>query len=467
MHYNPINPILDSDSYKLSHAALYPPEVEHVYSYAESRGGRYEEVMFFGIQPFIRKMIENPIDILDIREAMEFAAQHGEPFNRDGWLDILDRFDGFLPLRIKAVAEGTVMPTRNVMVTVENTDPKHAWLTSYIETALLRQVWYGSTVATRIFHMKRRIKEAFEQTADDMSGLPFALLDFSSRGCSSYQANEIGGAAYLAHFLGSDSVPAVRFVNNYYGAEGGMSGFSVPASEHSVTTSWGRDRSLERKRAYINAVPPGSIISDVLDTWDCFEEAQQWVSLKDDLTAKNLTLVGRPDSGEISDVLPELIRIFAEGFGVTRNSKTYDVINGAKLLWGDGINERSHMLPFDIARKMNISAQSIMTGSGGGLMQADIDRDTCKFAFKASAVKRKGSDEWEGIRKQPITDPGKLSKAGRLALLNLDEGYRTVTALEINGEGDPLDHLHTVYENGEITHTDTIGGIRKRIDAQL
>lgn len=460
------NPILDTDSYKISHHLLYPPELEHVFSYAEARGGRYPSTLFFGLQPFVKRLVENPIRHAHIEEAADFAAAHGEPFNAKGWYHILDRHDGFLPLEINAVPEGLVVPTRNVLCTVENTDPDTPWLTSYVETALLRQVWYAVTVATRIFNMKKRLKKVFEATADDLSALPFALLDFSSRGCSGLDANMVGGAAYLSMFLGSDSVPAVRYVNHYYGAEGGMSGFSIPASEHSVTTSWGPgQRELARMEAFIAAAPEGAVISDVVDTWNCFEATRLWTILRHQLEARRQTIVIRPDSGDIETVVPELLRIMAKGFGTTKNRKGFDVLNGSKLLWGDGINEETHMLPFQKAWDMGISAASITTGSGGGLMQNDINRDTCKFAFKASGIKDTIYG-YQGVAKNPITDIGKMSKMGRQALVIGQNGYETVSYNNPPKRPDN-DLLRPVYRNGDLLNMETIDVIRQRIDAQL
>jgi nicotinamide phosphoribosyltransferase len=463
------NPILDSDSYKLSHHLLYPHDVTNVYSYAESRGGEYPETMFFGLQPYIKRLVENPVTWLDLSEAEDFAKAHGEPFNRAGWEHIITEHGGCLPIEIKAVAEGSLVPTRNVLVTVENTDPACAWLTSYVETSLLRQVWYATTTATRLFNMKRRIKAAYDLSADDYVGLDFALLDFMSRGVTSYGANEIAGTSYLAMFKGSDSLPAVRYANHYYDCP--MSGFSIPATEHSVTTSWGKDRSIERKRAYIDRVAPGSTIADVLDTWDCFREAREWVGLIPELRAKNLTLVGRPDSGNIRDVMPELLGIFAQGFGCSLNGRGYRVINGAKVLWGDGINEATHMDPFHCAMDMGISAQSVMTGSGGGIGQADLDRDTCKFAFKASAISCDRGQTWEGVAKDPITDPGKRSKMGRLGLMTGITPRRETQWQTVEQAGalyrPGTDQLHTIYNNGALFNMENLDRIRDRIDSQL
>lgn len=462
------NFIKDTDSYKLlSHFGSYPDDLEYVFSYAESRGGRYPATVFFGLQPLLAKIAANPVTMEQVEEMNVFAMNHGGSFNYDGWKLLVERHGGRLPLRIKAVPEGTLVPTRNVLCTVENTDPDFAWLTSYIETALLRQIWYASTVATRIFHMKRGIAEQFEATTDGgiaSPNFPFALLDFSSRGCASYEANEIGGAAYLAHFLGSDSVPAVDFVNRHYHPASGMSGFSVPATEHSIMCSWGSKREYVAMKEIITRFGgPGKIVSLVADTWNVFEAAEYLASIADWIKSTGTTLVFRPDSGELIDVLPRALNALQSGFGSTINSKGFYVLNGVKVLWGDGITEETFIDAFDIAGSMKISADSIMIGSGGGLMQRDIDRDTCKWAFKASAVKFAGSDEWKGIRKDPITDKGKQSKEGRL-VLHKDPagGYMTVD----EREGFPS-VLQTVFENGGLYNAQTIDAIRDRIDLQL
>lgn len=458
------NLILDTDSYKLPMFDMLPKDVTNVFSYAESRGGRYPATVFFGLQPFLHRLVENPITLAHVNEAEEFAARHGEPFNRRGWMRVMAKHGGLLPLEIKAVPEGTLVPTGNVLCTVENTDPALPWLTTYMETALLRAVWYATTVATRIFGMKRGLREEFEYSADDLSDLPFALLDFSSRGCTSLGANEIGGAAYLAHFLGSDSVPAVRFTNAYYDSP--MSGFSVPATEHSIMCAWGEDRESEAFEHLIRTFGgPGKIISIVSDTYNIFRAAHRLARFKELIQTSGTTLVVRPDSGDMTKVLQGVIPTLANAFGTTKNRLHFDVLNGVKVLWGDGIDEDSYRLPFQVAAKMNVSAQSIMVGSGGGLMQKDIDRDTCKFAFKASAVK--DASGWRGISKRPITDPGKRSKEGRLALTRDSSGLGFSTVQEGVCDASFPNLLRPVYRNGALLNRQSIDGIRARIDAQL
>jgi nicotinamide phosphoribosyltransferase len=142
------NLILNVDSYKASHWLQYPPNTQFVYSYIESRGGKYSVTILFGLQMFLKEYLSKPITMEMIDEAETFLNAHGEPFNRKGWEHIVNKHHGILPLEIKAVPEGMIVPTHNVLVTVENTDPECFWLTSYIETALLRAVWYGTTVAS-------------------------------------------------------------------------------------------------------------------------------------------------------------------------------------------------------------------------------------------------------------------------------------------------------------------------------
>ena len=140
--------LLNTDSYKASMFVQYPANTQTVYSYIESRGGKYSDLVLFGLQAFIKEYLTDPITMADIDEAEAVWTAHGEPFNREGWEYIVNWHNGKLPVRIKAAPEGTVIPAMNVMVTIENTDPKCFWLTTYLETALLRAIWYPTTVAT-------------------------------------------------------------------------------------------------------------------------------------------------------------------------------------------------------------------------------------------------------------------------------------------------------------------------------
>ncbi len=223
-----VNPILAGDSYKASHYELYPPNTTSMYYHGMSRGGRYAQTMSAGMQMFTERIKGQQVFPSDIQEAEAFMAAHGEPFNKEGWTKLIDKHDGKYPIRIKSVPEGMVVPTHNVLFTVENTDPEFFWLPSYLETAILRAVWYPTTVATRSYYCKKVIHRYLKETSDDPLGeLPFKLHDFGGRGVSSQESAGIGGCAHLFNFMGSDTMEGIVFANRYYNAE--MSGFSIPA----------------------------------------------------------------------------------------------------------------------------------------------------------------------------------------------------------------------------------------------
>lgn len=453
--YN-INPILNADSYKLSHFLFYPEGTTNVYSYMESRGGKYDETLFFGLQGFLKEYLSKPITRLDIKYAKGFAAEHGLPFNEEGWLHILNKHDGYLPVEIKAVPEGMVIPNHNVLMTVENTDPAVPFITSYIETMALR-LWYPITVATRGLNMKRAIKGYYEATSDTMD-MSFSVLDFSARGCTSFESNAIGGAAHLVNFAGSDSMGAIDYVKQLYG--GKIVGYSVPATEHSIMCAYGHNNELASFERMVDIAQPGSVLSVVSDTWNIYEAVEKWITLREKIQNKGITLVIRPDSGDIGEVLDRILPAIANGFGTTKNNKGYHVINGAKVLWGDGMNEDTITLPFYQAMMHDISADSVMAGSGGGLLQANLDCDTNKFAFKASNITINGVDK--PIAKDPITDHGKQSKKGRMELHSINGHLHTITdgmARDFSNK----DLLEVVYRNGSLIRETTMEEIRNLV----
>lgn len=197
--------ILNTDSYKCSMFKQYPAGTEYIYSYIESRGGVYDLTVMFGLQAFIKKYLTKPITQADIDEAEAIITAHGEPFNRAGWQYILDKHKGYLPLKIRAAKEGSVIPVRNVLATIVNTDPKVPWLTTWVETPLLRAIWYPTTVATQSWYIKQLITQYLEKTGDP-STIDFKLHDFGARGVSSLESAEIGGTAHLVNFKGTDTL---------------------------------------------------------------------------------------------------------------------------------------------------------------------------------------------------------------------------------------------------------------------
>jgi nicotinamide phosphoribosyltransferase len=229
------NPITDTDSYKFSHYRQYPPGTTIVNSYVESRGGEYSEQVFFGaLNKFIADYLSVPMTMEDIDEAEPMVLAHGLPFNRPGFERIVQVWGGYWPVKITALKEGTVLRAKNALVQVVNLDPELPWVTAFIETALLRAIWYPMTVATRSREIKKIIKSYLDTTADSSEGLPFKLHDFGARGVSSRESSIIGGMAHLINFIGTDTFEAIRGAKKYYYED--MAGFSIPAAEHSTIT---------------------------------------------------------------------------------------------------------------------------------------------------------------------------------------------------------------------------------------
>ncbi|HMB48142.1 MAG TPA: nicotinamide phosphoribosyltransferase domain-containing protein, partial [Afifellaceae bacterium] len=208
-----VNPILNTDSYKLSHYLQYPPDTKGVSIYAESRaGGEYDHVLFFGLQMFLKEYLSKPVTKAHIEEAEEMVTAHGLPFNRAGWQHIVERHGGYLPMEIEALPEGLVVPAGTPLLQARNTDPASFWLSTYIETALLRAVWYSSTVATVSHGVRQTISAALEKSCETPAEvLPFRLHDFGARGTTSFEQAGIGGAAHLVNFMGTDTISGLVY----------------------------------------------------------------------------------------------------------------------------------------------------------------------------------------------------------------------------------------------------------------
>lgn len=469
---NQKNLILTTDSYKLTHFQQYPKDTEAVYSYFESRtGAKYPYTVFFGLQHIIKEWLLDPITTSDMIEAAGLASYHfgnSAIFNNDGWEHVRKR--GYLPLRIKAVPEGTVVPTGNVLMTVENTDPECFWLTNAVES-LLTHVWYPSTVATLSHHTRAMIKSYLDTTSDSDEGLPFMLHDFGYRGAATHDAAAIGGAGHLINFKGTDTLPAMLLALDSYKADPETLAFSVPATEHSVMTSLGKNREFEVVNQALEEYPTG-ILSVVADSYDIYHFVNTVTvgSFKEKIEARDGVFVIRPDSITTKDPTPQdLVRWIAKtidfNMGSTINSKGYKVLNPkVRILWGDGIDPDGIMGILSFLMKAGYSAENMVFGMGGGLLQK-VNRDTQRFAFKSSAQKRDG--EWHDVFKSPL-DASKVSKKGRLRLA-MNYAGRYYTEPLGRPSGYPYDVcreniLETVFENGKLIREQTFDDIRQRAE---
>jgi len=454
--------LLDTDSYKASHWTQYPENVSSIFSYIESRGGDYPYTLFFGLQYYLKEYLSKGITEADVEKAKTFFAAHGEPFNYDGWMYIAKDLKGKIPVRIRAVREGSIIPTHNVLVTIESTDSKVPWITSWVETSLLRSIWYPTTVATRSHIIKQIILKALNKSSDNPEEeISFKLHDFGSRGVSSQESAMIGGAAHLVNFMGSDTVAGVLCANEYYNIP--MAGFSIPAAEHSSITSWGKDKEVDAYRNMLKQfAKPGALVACVSDSYDLWNACSNlWGGvLKQEVIDSGAVVIIRPDSGNPSEVVLKTAQLLEEKFGSTINSKGYKVLNNVKIIQGDGINERSIQEILDNLLSHGFSATNIAFGMGVQLLQI-LNRDSLKFAMKCSSITVNGEER--DVFKSPITDTGKNSKAGRLDLIEYaPKGNFQTIRLEKGEEYTFFSSMSTVFENGNLLLDDSFQNIRKR-----
>jgi nicotinamide phosphoribosyltransferase len=402
--------ITDTDSYKFSHFALYPEGTSGMFSYIEARA-KGQTIVPFGLQMWIKKNLLVPITQADIDEAADIAGKHGVPFNRQDWEYILEEHAGYLPIKIRGLPEGVPIASGTPFVTVECTDSRVFWLASYIETSLQRGIWYPTTIASRDRENYKQLEWFYNHASDNPDMLPFSLHSFGSRGVSSKETAEIGGLAHLVYFMGTDDVVALEAARKYYSCD--MAGYSVCATEHSLQCSYGKDN----QEAYFNRIldayaKPGAIVSVVMDGYDIMREVDLLCTkFKDRIIASGAKWVCRPDSGDMMEIVPEILRKLAAAFGTTVNSKGKHVLNNVSVIQGDGIDSTTLAI---LAQKVNdagFAPECVIYGSGGGLLQK-VNRDTYSFAQKTSAVLINGV--WVDTVKDPITDPGKKSKGGRL-----------------------------------------------------
>jgi len=449
------NLILDTDSYKSSHWLQYPPNTTGMYSYFESRGGKYGSTVFFGLQYLLREYLAGAvISMADVDQAEQFFTAHGEPFNRAAWVRLVEKHGGRLPIRIRAIAEGTVVPTHNILMSAESTDPELFWIVSWLETILVR-LWYPITVATQSFYIKKDILDALTTSADDpLAELPFKLHDFGSRGVSSRESAGIGGMSHLVNFQGSDTVEGVRFANHYY--DHPMAGFSIPAAEHSTITMWGRARELDAYRNMVRQfVKPGKTVACVSDSFDLYNVVESFWGddLRDEVRDSGGTLVIRPDSGNPIDVLLKCLEILERKIGMSKNTKGYKVLpKYFRIIQGDGVDPESIRGILIALHTHGYSASNLGFGMGGANLQK-LNRDTQKFAFKCSEATVDGASV--KVFKDPATDNGKRSKGGRLSLVQDGGRLRTVEG----GRKDDL--LVPVFEDGKILVQHTFEEVRK------
>lgn len=457
------NIITLTDSYKICHWNMYPQDTQNVYSYFEARtGATYNKTVFFGLQYYLKAYLAGQVVT---REKIEVAAKLSKAhfgsdnmFNRKMWEYILEKYNGYLPVEIKAVPEGTPVPINNVLMTVVNTDENCSPLTNHLET-ILSQIWAGSTVATLSNEIYKMI-EFYRKETGSMDFIKHSLHCFGFRGVSSIESAGVCGAGHLVNFLGTDTLKAMETAIEYYDASLDGLAYSVAATEHSVMTARGEDGEEQVFENLLKQYPTG-ILSVVIDSYN-YKNFVNNIALKyrSDILSREGKVVFRPDSGDPTSVTLDVLNGLSKVFGTTKNEKGYIDLNPkVGVLWGDGIDYMGIRSILFSMKNNGYSTNNIVFGSGGGLLQRS-SRDTQRFAFKSSAQKRNGV--WHDIYKNPL-DASKLSKKGILKLVKDAEGnYHTINE-HTDGFNEAKDEMVTVFKNGIITKEYNFSDVRKNV----
>lgn len=458
------NLILRTDSYKLSHPSMLPSDTVGMHEYLEARADAespYQDVVWFGLQAILMRYLTGVVVTADhIAEARAFQAAHmpGTEFNLHGWENIVRKHGGRLPVTIRAVAEGSVIPRGHALMTTES--EYEPWLPGHLES-ILQKVWYPTTVATRLFRLRRQLRALAIETGCASDNL-YQVHDFGYRGASSEESAMIGGAAHLVVYRGSDTLIANQWLAKYYGADM-VSSASVAASEHSVMTSAGRagEHALAERLIWQHQ---DQVLSLVGDSYDYYGFVQAMIERhKQTVSGCRCRLVIRPDSTTTKHPTPAgLVRWTLDA---QRNAlpctttPTGHIVVPFPVLWGDGIDDVGMMAIAAVAVDGGYAASNLVFGSGGWNLQK-CNRDTLRIAAKASArqvVDDVGTRAWLSVKKET---PGKTSKAGRLALVRYADGTHETVAVD-DAPHDSL--LVPVFENGMLLRSESLRTVRDRV----
>lgn len=468
--------IMQTDGYKLDHRRQYPKGTEYVYSNWTARGSRIPEidkVVFVGLQAAIQRRLMEDFEAFFAADVEEVCAGYQTMLdnylgpNEIGTDHIRALHDlGYIPLKFKALPEGTRVDLRVPMLTVENTHPDFFWLTNYFETILSAELWMPMTSATNAARIREMMNSWAIKTTGSIEGVGFLGHDFSMRGMAGAGAANLSGLGHLVAFTGTETVPVLQYIQDYYPFEGFLAG-TVPATEHSVMCAGGDDNEEETFRRLMDLYPAG-ILSVVSDTWDFWAVMTELLpKMKGQIMSRDGKLVVRPDSGDPADIIagtnpvlgaltPEgrgAIEILWDTFGGTVNEQGYKVLDEhVGLIYGDSMNfDRIDDINARLEAK-GFASTNWVAGLGSYGYQYQT-RDTFGFAMKATNVTIEGEEK--AIFKSPKTDNGlKKSLKGRIAvvrnhmgsLIALDDEQAAGREYAI-ANGDDL--LETVWENGK------------------
>jgi nicotinamide phosphoribosyltransferase len=464
------NLMLCTDVYKMGHMEQYPKGTTKVYSYLLARSDKkMPETLFYGLQYYLKKLCARPTDA----HMIEFLDYRKNILGTNASKAIEDKCHnlvklGYLPIKIKAVREGQVIPVRNALMTIESMHPEFYWMVGFVESLLLK-VWNTTTVASNSRKLRALCKRYADETCDDDGHVQFQVHDFGYRGCSSEETAALSGSAHLISFLGTDTITAIKLIKETYGCKEPI-GLSVPASEHSVMCAFGKENEFAGFEHMLELYPTG-ILSQISDTYDLWNVLTNFAErLKSRILERDGKFVFRPDSGDPPKIIcgdadeatgsPEWfgsLRLLDKTFGSKKNSKGYRVLNPkVGLIYGDGMFYDRFERTLETMKIMGYASSNLVIGSGGILLQ-QFNRDDMGFAIKATFAEVNG--ELRELMKDPVTDHKKKSHKGLVALMK-DQDGRYFTKDQCTAEEEEKSLLETVFLNGELKRMTTFDEIR-------
>lgn len=468
------NVLTMADGYKYSQFLQIPEDTSYISSYIESRaGGVFDKLFWVDFQPLLIEFLSRRLTRDMVEYMRVFCNNYGVLFNYNGFMDIVEKLDGYWPLHIRALPEGLVVDPGVVLVDIEPTIDEYSFAASWMETMTLRSAWYGSTVGTISYRIRKLLETALDETSDLVPGsmeynvvLAYMLNDFGARGASSPEAARLGGLAHLlSGFRGTDNTEAVHAAIKYYHEGAGTAGNTACASEHSTASLQGKSGEVDFNNLMIKRFGHLPFFATVIDSFDPIENVRNnWCGTnKQAVLEMNARLVLRPDSGYPPEMALAIIEELGKAYGFTVNSKGYKVLDSkVRVIYGDGIDEEMIDKIYQALKAAGWSIENICFGMGGALLQK-CDRDWMRFAQKTNET------EFGGIRhevqKLPTSDPTKASKLGRHTTLFDTETNRIFSIPQKNiGQDqykDCIEILVSVFKDGIVIRDYSMVEIRE------
>lgn len=484
-----LTPTLLADFYKISHREQYPDGTETIFSTWTPRCSRKDgitEVVTFGFQAFIKEyLIDYFNDNFFSKTKQEVMDEYTRVIKYTLGKEVVDTKHiedlhdlGYLPIKIKAVDEGTLVPIRVPMMTIENTNPKFFWITNFLETLMSCQLWQPTTSATIAYQYRKILDKYASETNGDLSGVQFQGHDFSMRGMGSLESAMLSGSGHLLSFTGTDTIPSIHYLEQYYNAniENELVGCSIPATEHSVMCTYGKESEIEAYKRLITEVYPSGFASIVSDTWNLWEVLDKIIKpLKREIMNRDGRIVVRPDSGdpveiicgnpngETEDERKGVVEILWDIFGGTITDKGFKQLDThIGCIYGDAITiERCEEICKRLKAK-GFASTNMVYGIGSYTYQYNT-RDTFGFALKSTYAVVSGEERM--LFKDPVTDNGvKKSQRGKVVVLNSNDGIIYKDGLNASEEAMVKDNLlTTVFENGKLIKDQSLSEIRNKL----